>query len=682
MRNFPVWQIVPLLLLIGPFITPATAQTAQPTTLDDPFYAGITDDTSLERAVEQRLARADAWLQQVLAVPGPRTVANTLQPYDRMNSELNAAASLATVMARLHPSEAMRSAAEKLARKVSVAGTDISLRPELYAALRAIPTDGLPADAKQLLSRELRDFRLVGADRPDDVRTRLKQLRADLQLAAQDFNRNLLTGQRAISVSTAELDGLPADFIAARRRDASGMVRITTDDVDVQPVLMYARNAAVRERLQRERWRVATPENIDAMTRLVTIRYQIATTLGFPNWAEYHAQRRMASSAATVATFLERVRTAARPAAEQEYAHLLARKRQDDAAATTLYAWDRTYYGELVKRASYNFDSQQVRPYFPYDRVRAGILDIAARMFDVSFRPVTLPVWHPDVETFEVRRGTQLLGRIYLDIHPRAQKANSGASAATVRGGLAGSQIPEVVLTASVPGGPADQPGLMTHDQVRTVFHEFGHVMHAILGGQGPWAGLNGIQIEPDAAEAPSTMLEEWIWDPATLATFARHYQTGEPIPGSLVEQMRRAGDFGKALDADRQAYLSRISLRLHDRDPRGRDVTAVAAEVSADSVMPWAEGTLVAQFTHLANNLYTSAYYTYLWSRVIAKDLFSKFDRNNLLAPEVAHRYRDTILVPGASKPVDQLITDFLGRPFSFDAWGAWVNDQVGVRP
>jgi thimet oligopeptidase len=175
-------------------------------------------------------------------------------------------------------------------------------------------------------------------------------------------------------------------------------------------------------------------------------------------------------------------------------------------------------------------------------------------------------------------------------------------------------------------------------------------------------------------------MLEEWIWDPSTLATFARHYQTGEPIPSALVEQMRRAGDFGKGLDADRQAFLSRISLKLHEVDPTALDVTSVAAAASTTSVMPWADGTLVAQFTHLANNLYTSAYYTYLWSRVIAKDLFSRFDRSNLLATRAAYEYRDKILVPGGSKTAGELFTDFLGRPFGFDAWAAWLNDQGTV--
>jgi thimet oligopeptidase len=535
---------VALSLFVALTTAPAFAQNTGQSELQPAFYSGITDGASLERTVEQHLTRVDALLSEILKVEGARTAANTLQPYDRIGNELSSAGALATVMARLHPDSQFRSTAEALARKVSARGTDLGLHPELYAALRAVPMTALLPAAKHLLEKELRDFRLNGADGPESVRARVKQLRDELQATAQEFSRNLLNGQRTIVASSAEAEGLPADFVSARA-DATGAVRLTTDDVDVQPVLMYARSAALRERLQRERWRVATPANVQTLSRMIALRHQLAATLGFPNWAEYHAQTRMANSRAAVATFIERVTTAARPAAQREYAGLLHRKQQDDPAATAIYPWDRTYYSELVRRASYNFDSQTVRPYLPYDRVRTGVLDIASRLFDVQFRAAVLPTWHPDVETFEVRRGDRLLGRIYLDVHPRAQKANSGASVSNVRSGLAPVQIPEIVLTASVPGGANDRPGLMTHDQVRTLFHEFGHLIHGIVGGQGAWSGLNGFGIEPDAVEAPSTMLEEWIWDPATLATFARHYQTGEPIPSALVEQMRRAGDFG-----------------------------------------------------------------------------------------------------------------------------------------
>ena len=660
----------------------APAQAPQGVTAGEaPFYTGVSDAASLRAVVEQRSARADGYLKALLEVQGARTVDNTLVPYDRMGMEHAGAVSLARIVARLHPDEQMRTAAEELGQTLATKISALELRPDIYSALRAIDISNADPPTRRYVTRELRDLELAGVSKPEDVRARLTQLQTELQAAQQEFSRNLLNGRRQIVASASEIEGLPPDFIAARKPDASGSITLTTDDVDMQVVSTYARNASLRKRHLIERFNVAAPANVKVLERLVAIRYEIASLLGYPTWAEYHARPRMAGDAKTVADFIDKVFTASTPAATREYAELLSRKKQDVPDATSLESWDRTYYADLVRRARYSFDSQSVRPYFSYERIRAGVMDVSSRLFGVSFKPApNLPTWHPSVESYEVLRQGTVIGRLYLDVHPRAQKANSGASVAPVRRGTWGVHIPEAVLTASVPGGVPGDPGLMTHDQVRTMFHEFGHVIHAVVGGQGRWHGINGIDIEGDVAEAPSTMLEEWIWDAPTLATFARHYQTDQPIPADLVQQMRRAGEFGRGLDSQRQAFLSKVSLSLHDKNQGAVDSTAVVREVSLkyNSMYPWIDGTYFqAQFTHLANGLYTSSYYTYLWSRVVAKDLFSQFDRTNLLAPAVAQRYRDAVLAPGGSKPAADLIGDFLGRPFRFDAYERWLNGE-----
>jgi thimet oligopeptidase len=660
----------------------AVAQTPRPNgAVDAPFYTGVSDTATLRAAVETRLARADGQLKTLLGVQGARTVDNTLVPYDRMWTQIAAARNLANTVARLHPDERMRTTAEALGRDIAATAAGLTLNPDIHAALKSIELRGLDPATVRYVMRDVRDGQLAGVDRPEATRVRLAQLRQQLQAAVQDFDRNLISGQRRILASASELDGLPADFIAARHPDPSGAITLTTDDADLVPVLMYASNEGLRRRLQMERWSVAVPDNLKALDRQLAIRHEIATLLGYPSWAEYHEQPRMAGTAKAVAEFIDRVFAAATPAAAREYRELLARKQQDVPGASTLNWWDRTYYGELVRRARYDFDSQRLRPYFAYDRVKAGVMNVAGVLFDVSFRPAaTVPTWHPSVEVYEVVQRGALIGRVYLDVHPRPQKENAGASTATVRRGAAGAQIPEVVLTAALPGGVAGDPGLMTHEQVRTLFHEFGHVMHAILGGQGRWHGISGIDIEGDVVEAPSTMLEEWIWDARTLATFSRHYQTDEPIPASLVQQMRRAGEFGRGLEAQRLAFLAEVAFTLHDGSPNRRDSTGVVRDVwmKYNTLFPWVEGTyLQAQFAHLSNDLYTSAYYTYLWSRVVARDLFSQFDPNNLLATDVAHRYRDTVLAPGGAKPAADLITDFHGRPFGFEAYEKWLNAE-----
>jgi thimet oligopeptidase len=246
----------------------------------------------------------------------------------------------------------------------------------------------------------------------------------------------------------------------------------------------------------------------------------------------------------------------------------------------------------------------------------------------------------------------------------------------TVREGAAGRALPELVLVANLPGGQPGDPGLMTRDDVGTFFHEFGHLVAGILSGRHQWFGSTSVA-ERDFDEAPSQMFEEWTWDPATLATFARHYQTNAPLPAALVAQMRRASEFGRGLFVRQQMIFAKLALSLHDRDPHTIDSTALLREITNAYVpFPYVEGThWQTQFTQVANRSYTSSYYTYMWSLVIAKDLFSRFDPDNLLAPDVARRYRDTVLVPGGSKPAAAVVTDFLGRPFNAKAWEAWLN-------
>jgi len=337
------------------------------------------------------------------------------------------------------------------------------------------------------------------------------------------------------------------------------------------------------------------------------------------------------------------------------------------------------YYSELVRREQYDLDGQEVRQYFPADQVIAGVLDTNSRMYGVTFRSVTMELWHPSVRAYEMLSGGTMIGRFYLDLYPRPGKETNGASHMAVRVGSP-TQTPESVIVAAVSGGQQGDPGLMSHDEVRTLFHEFGHLMHSMFASRARWYGINGLPVEADAVEVASMMTEEWIWDAKTLQTFARHYKTGAAIPTALVQRMRRAAEFGKALAVRRQIGLSKVSLSYHDRDPGAWDPFALGKEITSRYVpfttLP--DTHFEAAFTHLGNLLYASAYYGYLWSQVIAKDLFGQFDSNDLLAPVRARRYREAVLAPGSSKPARELFEDFLGRPFTIAAWERWLNEET----
>ena len=323
-----------------------------------------------------------------------------------------------------------------------------------------------------------------------------------------------------------------------------------------------------------------------------------------------------------------------------------------------------------------------MRPYFPYDQVQVGILKTAARLFHVEFRQVKdAVVWNPAVDTFDVFDAAagskgKLLGRIYLDMHPREGK-DKWFSSAPVIPGIRGRQIPEGMLVCNFSGGKAGDPGLMQYSEVVTFFHEFGHLMHHILGSQGQWSGAGGFNVEGDFVESPSQMLEEMFHDTAILQSFGKHYQTGETIPAALIAKMNAADAYQRGYWLQRQLIYATYSLQVHNMDPAKVDFDALAKQDDArfNPFTPVEGDHFYAAFTHLVG--YTSNYYTYVLDKVIAIDFFAQFDKHNMLDGPTAMRYRRAVLEPGASKPAAELVKDFLGRPQNMDALKIWMNEE-----
>jgi thimet oligopeptidase len=652
------------------------APTDPPDADNQPFWTGHPDAPTFERAIDARLDHARVLLARLVGVKEKRTLANTLVPYDQLMRELDRAASATGLIQKVHPDSALREAADRSDRKVSALATEISLDRRVFDAVRAVDLGEADPVTRHYVGRILRDFRLAGVDRDSATRVRIKELREELVVIGQEFDRNIRDDVRTIEVrSAAELAGLPQDYIAAHPPGQDGRIRITTEYPDVFPVFTYARSDDLRRRLRAAFDNRAYPANIAVLDRMIVRRDELARLLGYQSWADYAVADKMTGSAANASAFVDRVVAASGEAAQREYETLLRRKRQDDPAATGINRWEVAYLRELVRRSDYDFDSQKLRPYFPYQRVKQGVLDLSARLFGVTFRPMkNAPVWHPSVEGWEMYEGGRLTGRFYLDMHPRPGKFGHAAHF-RIRTGTTDGALPESALVCNFPGGDPDEPGLMDHGEVETFLHEFGHLMHSLLARQ-RWNGVSGVRTEWDFVEAPSQMLEEWSWDPRVLAGFARHYQTGEPIPAELVEQLERATRFGRALDMRTQMTYARISLSLYDRPPAEVDTDSIVEAVTrAYQPIPPMPGThMQASFGHL--NGYSAYYYTYMWSLVIAKDLFTRFDRSDMLGAEPARRYRRMILEPGGSAPAARLVEDFLGRPFNFEAWRRWLEE------
>jgi thimet oligopeptidase len=657
-------------------LTAASTSHAQTGATNAPFWSGMTDAGAFERAMEARLAHARTVLDTVLGVKGARSIDNTLRPYDDVLLELDAVSSQSQLVQSVHPGERMRQTAEKVSQRASALATELSLNRGIFDALSGLDASRADAETRYYLTRTLRDFRLAGVDKDEATRQRIKELRDELVLIGQDFDRNIRTDLRKVTAkNAAELDGLPQDFIARHKPDSSGAIQLTIDYPDSLPVFSFARNEALRKRMYLEYNNRGYPGNMEVLDKMIARRAELARLIGYGSWADYITADKMVGTAAQAASFIDRIVAASGPKAAREYDVLLARKRQDVPGATVVNAWERSFYAELVRKANYDFDSQSVRPYFAFDRVKQGLFDVTGRLFGVTYRPVkSAPVWDKSVEAYELLENGQVVGRFYLDMHPRPNKYNHAAEF-PIRTGIAGRQLPEASLICNLPGGEPGDPGLMTHDDVETFFHEFGHLVHTLVSGRHRWVGIGGISTEQDFVEAPSQMLEEWTRDASTLRTFAKHYQTGEPIPAALVARMRRASEFGKALNVRQQMVYAKLSLSVYDRDPGKVDTTAMVKDLVAKYLpTPYVEGThFQTSFGHLDG--YSAVYYTYMWSLVIAKDMFSQFDSGNLLAPGVAGKYRSAVLAPGGSKPAAALVADFLGRPFDFKAWEAWLN-------
>jgi thimet oligopeptidase len=637
---------------------------------------GAASAEALAAWVGARLAAHEEALAALLAVEAPRTPENSLRLYDEAIEQLSLAGAQAGVLNSVAADKAVRDQAQEEAQRVAMAGSALSLNRAVYEALVAIDLEGSSDATKHYVERTLLGYRLAGVDKDQATREHLQALHEKATRHALEFSRNIQEGGKTIEATEAELDGLPADYLARHPVNAEGKVTLSTDQPDMQPVMTFASSAALRERMFLAYNTRAYPANKQILLDLLNVRQEIATVLGFRSWADLATADQMMGSAANVRTFLARLDEASRDGARREHELIMdfARKRQPGIEAIDITS--RGYWYEQFRRSAFDFDSQSVRPYFPYAQVEAGVLETAARLFKIEFRRADAAAWHAAVSVFDVFDGGRRVGRFYLDMHPRVGK-DKWFSAAPIVTGVHGRALPEAALICNFPEGDENDPGLLQYNDVVTYFHEFGHLMHAILGGQTEWAGLSGFATEGDFIEVPSQMLEEFFRDEKLLQAFAKHYQTGEVLPAETIKKMKLAGAFGRADWVRAQLYYTTLSLDLHDQDPAALDLDA-ATKSLYQSLQPWTwmEGNrMYASFGHLTG--YSSNYYTYAFDKVIALDFFAQFDADDLLGCDAGARYRKAVLEQGGSKPGRQMVRDFLGRDEEFSAFSEWLNEE-----
>jgi thimet oligopeptidase len=602
----------------------------------------------------------------------PADPEGVLRRWDDVTLALSNAGAMAGTFSNVHPDLEVRTASEEAEIEVDRLQTELRQDRALYDVFAALDPGGLDPTGSRLLEKTLEEFRRAGVDQDDATRQRLAEISERITTIDQEFSRNIRDDVRTVRATPEQLAGMPDDWLAAHPVDEQGLVTVTTDYPDAVPARMFVRDAEVRRQVTVAFLGRGWPLNEPLLKELFDLRHEYANLVGYSDWASYDAAVKMIEKGPAIPEFIDRIAQVAQEPMERDLAVVMERYRQDVPGAEAIDTADATYYEELVRKEQHDVDSQRVRTYFAFEKVRQGLLDVTGRLFGLRYEPAADAVaWHEDVTAYDVYAvqadgvgDGESLGRIYLDLHPREGKYKHAAQF-TIANGAAGRQRPEGGLVCNF------SKGLMEHDHVVTLFHEFGHLVHHVLGGHVAWTRFSGVATEWDFVEAPSQMLEEWAWDADVLQTFATNAD-GEPIPADLVDRMRAADDFGKGLQARQQMFYAAVSYWFHTERPA--DLSAKQLELQERySPYRFIDGThFFANFGHLAG--YSSAYYTYMWSLVIAKDLFSAFDPDDMFDADVAARYRDSILAPGGTKDAADLVADFLGRPYTFDAYAAWL--------
>lgn len=620
-------------------------------------------------ACDSYLARAAAIRADLEKETGPARIDSTFRKFDNLAYVLGAASGDAGVVTQTNLNAATRDAGRTCAQKVEALGTEISLSRPIYARLKAIDSKAAPADTRFVLERAIAQYDRAGVGSDAATRAKIKALQDRISENAIAFERNIADGRKEVAATPAELAGLPADYIAAHKPGPDGRARISTDYPDLGPVMSYAADQGLRRRLFEANLQRAWPANDALLRKIFADRAELAGLLGRPNYATLITEDKMIGSPANAGKFLDEIATVVEAPARRDLGKMLTRLKADDPAAAAVPAWSTSYLSQLIRKEQYAVDPQEVRQYFAYDHVRDGILRLTQDLFQVQIRRWDTPLWAPGVEAYEMLENGKVIGRFYMDNHPREGKFTH-ANVIPIRTGLTDRNVPVGILVCNFPAGD-HETGLMEHRDVETFLHEFGHLLHLIFAGRQQWAQQGPFGLEWDFVEAPSQMLENWVWDYETLKSFAVN-EKGEPIPAALVERMNRARGFTEAFGDARQLGLSSASLAYHLSPPGDSDLSRIyRTAYDRYSPIPMPEGLHPqASFGHLTG--YSAIYYTYMWSKTISTDLFTRFEREGLRNPATARRYRQMVLAPGSSKPAATLVADFLGRPLSLDAYRA----------
>ncbi|SOD31277.1 oligopeptidase A Metallo peptidase. MEROPS family M03A [Serratia sp. JKS296] len=659
-----------------------------------PFSAIRPED--IVPAVQSALADCRAAVERVVAQPGPFTWDNLCQPLAESDDRLSRIWSPIGHLNSVKNSPELRAAYEQALPLLSEYGTWVGQHEGLYQAYRSLKEgaafEALSVPQRKAVDNALRDFELSGIGLSADKQQRYGEIVARLSELGSTYSNNVLDatmGWSKLITDEAELSGLPESALAqaqamAQAKEQDGWL-LTLDMPSYLPVLTYADNRALREEMYRAFATRASDQgpnagkwdNSEVMAETLALRHELAQLLGFATYADKSLATKMAESPEQVIGFLSDLAKRARPQAEQELAQLRAFAKQHY-GVDELDAWDITYYGEKQKQHLFSISDEQLRPYFPEQRVVEGLFEVVKRIYGITAKErKDVETWHPDVRFFDLFDADgELRGSFYLDLYARENK-RGGAWMDDCVGSLRKAdgtlQKPVAYLTCNFNRPLGDQPALFTHNEVTTLFHEFGHGLHHMLT-QIDTAGVSGINGVPwDAVELPSQFMENWCWEPEALAFISGHYQSGEPLPKAMLDKLLAAKNYQAALFILRQLEFGLFDFRMHfEYSPeKGAQILLTLAEVKKMvAVVPspsW--GRFPHAFSHIFAGGYAAGYYSYLWAEVLSADAYSRFEEEGIFNAETGKSFLDNILSRGGSEEPMALFKRFRGREPQLDA-------------
>ncbi len=653
-----------------------------------PDFAAIRAE-HVEPAIEQILSANRAELDALLAANATYTWENLIAPIEAMDERLNLAWSPVSHLNSVMNSEALRQAYNACLPKLSDYATERGQNHALYQAYQQIAEGDeyprLDAAQRKVIDNALRDFRLAGVALADEAKARYKAIMQRLAQLGAQFQDHVLDATQAWEQridSPEALAGLPESSLALLRQNAERKQQdgwlLNLEFPCYYAVLNYADDRALREALYTAYNTRASDQgptagqwdNAPVMDEILALRHETAQLLGFASYAEYSLATKMADTPEQVLEFLQDLAVRAKPQAERDLAELQAFAREQY-GAEELAPWDIAYYSEKLRQHRYAISQEELRAYFPQPQVVAGLFTVAERLFGIRFEPESdVPVWHPEVQGYRLLDAEgELRGRFYLDLYARSGK-RGGAwmdSAVTRRRTAAGVQIPVAYLVCNFTPPVGERPALFTHNEVLTLFHEFGHGLHHLLTriDYTPVAGIHGV--EWDAVELPSQFMENWCWAQEALEVLARHIDTGAGLPEALYQRMQAARHFQSALQLLRQLEFALFDLRLHhDYDPaQGARVQATLKAVrdAVAVIHPPDWNRFANSFLHIFSGGYAAGYYSYKWAEVLSADAFSRFEEQGIFDPASGQDFLQQILEVGGSRDAMTNFKAFRGR-------------------